>query len=32
MIGAIELARILPEPAMRAKVLDSGRYFLLGSF
>jgi TetR/AcrR family transcriptional repressor of nem operon len=32
MIGAIELARVLPEPAMRAKVLDSARDFLLSSF
>lgn len=32
MIGAIELARVLPEPAMRAKVLDSARDFLLNSF
>ena len=32
MIGAIELARVLPEPAMRAKVLKSARDFLLRSF
>jgi len=32
MIGAIELARVLPEPAMRAKVLESAREFLLHSF
>lgn len=32
MIGAIELARVLPEPVMRAKVLDSARDFLLSSF
>jgi TetR/AcrR family transcriptional regulator, transcriptional repressor for nem operon len=32
MIGAIELARVLPEPAMQAKVLESAREFLLRSF
>lgn len=32
MIGAIEMARVLPEPAMRAKVLASARDFLLRSF
>ena len=32
MIGAIELARVLPEPAMRASVLRSARDFLLSSF
>src|SRR5579871_915347 len=32
MIGAITLARILPDPGMRAKVLDSAREFLLASF
>ena len=32
MIGAIELARVLPEPEMRAKVLQSARDFLLSSF
>jgi TetR/AcrR family transcriptional regulator, transcriptional repressor for nem operon len=32
MIGAIEIARILPEPAMRDKVLASARDFLLRSF
>jgi TetR/AcrR family transcriptional regulator, transcriptional repressor for nem operon len=32
MIGAIELARILPEPAMREKVLANARDFLLRSF
>src|ERR1700730_7364762 len=32
MIGAIELARVLPEPAMQAKVLESARDFLLRSF
>ena len=32
MIGAIELARALPEPAARAKVLESARDFLLSSF
>ncbi len=32
MAGAIEIARILPEPAMREKVLASARDFLLRSF
>jgi TetR/AcrR family transcriptional regulator, transcriptional repressor for nem operon len=32
MIGAIEIARMLPEPAMREKVLASARDFLLCSF
>ncbi len=32
MIGAIEIARVLPEPAMRRKVLASARDFLLRSF
>lgn len=32
MIGAIEIARILPEPDMREKVLTSAREFLLRSF
>ena len=32
MIGAVELARLMPEPAMRAKVLGSARDFLLSSF
>lgn len=32
MIGAVEIARILPEPAMREKVLGSARDFLLRSF
>ena len=32
MIGAIELARMLPEPAMREKVLANAREFLLRSF
>jgi TetR/AcrR family transcriptional repressor of nem operon len=32
MIGAIEIARMLPEPAMREKVLASTRDFLLHSF
>jgi TetR/AcrR family transcriptional repressor of nem operon len=32
MAGAIEIARILPTPAMRAKVLASARDFLLRSF
>ena len=32
MIGAIEIARMLPERAMREKVLASTRDFLLGNF
>lgn len=32
MIGAIEIARMLPEPAMREKVLASTRDFLLRNF
>jgi TetR/AcrR family transcriptional repressor of nem operon len=32
MIGATEIARMLPEPAMRKKVLDNVRDFLLSSF
>ncbi|MGB0080839.1 MAG: TetR/AcrR family transcriptional regulator, partial [Terracidiphilus sp.] len=32
MIGAIEIARMLPEPAMREKVLSSARDFLLRSY
>ena len=32
MIGAVEIARMLPEPAMREKVLTSARDFLLRSF
>lgn len=32
MMGAIEIARMLPERAMREKVLASARDFLLGSF
>ena len=32
MTGAIEIARMLPEPAMREKVLASAREFLLRSF
>jgi TetR/AcrR family transcriptional regulator, transcriptional repressor for nem operon len=32
MIGAIEIARMLPEPAMREKVLANARDFLLHSF
>jgi TetR/AcrR family transcriptional regulator, transcriptional repressor for nem operon len=32
MTGAIEIARMLPEPAMRKKVLASARDFLLRSF
>jgi len=32
MIGATEIARMLPKPAMREKVLASARDFLLCSF
>jgi TetR/AcrR family transcriptional repressor of nem operon len=32
MIGAVEIARMLPDPAMREKVLGSARGFLLRSF
>jgi len=32
MIGAVEIARLLPDPAMRDKVLGNARDFLLGSF
>jgi TetR/AcrR family transcriptional repressor of nem operon len=32
MMGAIEIARMLPEPAMREKVLASARDFLLRNF
>jgi hypothetical protein len=32
MIGAVEIARVLPDPAMREKVLASSRDFLLRSF
>jgi TetR/AcrR family transcriptional regulator, transcriptional repressor for nem operon len=32
MIGAVEIARMLPDPAMREKVLASARSFLLRSF
>ena len=32
MIGAIEMARLLPDPGMREKVLGSARDFLLRSF
>jgi TetR/AcrR family transcriptional repressor of nem operon len=32
MIGAVEIARMLPEPAMREKVLAGARGFLLRSF
>jgi len=32
MIGAVEIARLLPHPAMREKVLGSARDFLLRSF
>jgi TetR/AcrR family transcriptional repressor of nem operon len=32
MIGAVEIARMLPDPAMREKVLGSARDFLLRGF
>jgi TetR/AcrR family transcriptional repressor of nem operon len=32
MIGAVEIARMLPDPGMREKVLTSTRDFLLRSF
>ena len=32
MVGATEIARLLPEPAMREKVLATARDFLLSSF
>jgi len=32
MIGAIEIARLLPDPSVREKVLGSARDFLLRSF
>jgi TetR/AcrR family transcriptional regulator, transcriptional repressor for nem operon len=32
MVGTMEIARMLPEPAMREKVLASAREFLLRSF
>jgi TetR/AcrR family transcriptional repressor of nem operon len=32
MVGAIEIARMLPEPLMREKVLASARDLLLRSF
>ena len=32
MIGAVEIARMLPDRAMRKKVLAGARDFLLGSF
>jgi TetR/AcrR family transcriptional repressor of nem operon len=32
MLGAIGIARILPDPAERANVLNSARDFLLRSF
>ena len=32
MIGAVEIARMLPDRAMREKVLVNARDFLLGSF
>jgi TetR/AcrR family transcriptional regulator, transcriptional repressor for nem operon len=32
MVGAVEIARMLPEPAMREKVLAGAREFLLRSF
>jgi TetR/AcrR family transcriptional repressor of nem operon len=32
MIGAVEIARLLPDPAIGEKVLASARDFLLGNF
>jgi TetR/AcrR family transcriptional repressor of nem operon len=32
MIGAIQIARLLPDPAMREKVLGNAKEFLLRSF
>jgi TetR/AcrR family transcriptional repressor of nem operon len=32
MVGAVEIARMLPEPVMREKVLASARDLLLRSF
>jgi TetR/AcrR family transcriptional repressor of nem operon len=32
MMGAIEIARMLPDPAIQEKVLGSARDFLLRSF
>ena len=32
MMGAIEIARLLPDPSVREKVLGSARDFLLRSF
>jgi len=32
MIGAVEIARMLPAPAMQKKVLATARHFLLSSF
>ena len=32
MMGVIEIARMLPDPAIRKKVLGSARDFLLRSF
>jgi TetR/AcrR family transcriptional repressor of nem operon len=32
MVGAVEIARLLPDPAMREKVLGNARDFLLQSF
>ena len=32
MVGAIQIARLLPDPAMREKVLGNAREFLLRSF
>jgi len=32
MLGAVEMARLLPNPAMREKVLANARDFLLHSF
>jgi TetR/AcrR family transcriptional repressor of nem operon len=32
MIGVVEIARLLPDPAMREKVLGNARDFLLRAF
>jgi TetR/AcrR family transcriptional repressor of nem operon len=32
MVGAVEIARMMPDPAAREKLLVSTREFLLGSF
>jgi hypothetical protein len=32
MVGAMDIARMLPEPAMRERVLTTAKDFLLSSF